>query len=114
MLLEHLGSLVAFKAKNILMKYQQIVHMDCRSWPQRHLDANLRRKVLADCVIGKLPSQPQAVEKPRGEDLEVGGKRDSGSQESQPCHISKNRIAFSWLCICQPAVCSQPLKGSTG
>lgn len=98
MLLEHLGSLVAFKAKNILMNYQQSINMDGSSRPQRHRDANLR-KGLAECVLGTPPSPPQAAENPRWEDPDGGGRRDGGSQESQPDRVSKNRIVCSQLCL---------------
>lgn len=57
MLFVYLGSLLAFKIKNILMCDQQIINIDCSSGPQRHLDINIRRNRLAECVLRKLPSQ---------------------------------------------------------
>ena len=38
MFLVYLGFLLAFKTKNILMYDQQVINVDCSSWPQRHLD----------------------------------------------------------------------------
>lgn len=56
MVVGHLKPLVTFKAKGILMKYQQIINIWIAVLGLGFLDATLRRKGLAECVVEKLPT----------------------------------------------------------
>lgn len=101
MFLEHLGSRTAFRARHPSMNRQHVIDTDDSARPQTRLGADVRRKELAEGAIGEVPPQPQVPENPRGEEPDGGGSRDSGSQESQPYHVSKNRSACGRLCVCQ-------------
>lgn len=105
----HLKPLVAFKAEDNLMKYQQIINLWIVILALRLLDS-LRRKGLAEYVVEKLPSWSQVAENP------PRGRSRWHWQEGQwlprimAMHISKNRTVFNQSCICQATAYSKTSK----
>ena len=86
--------------------------MDRSSWPRRCVEANFRRKGMAERVVGEPPPQAQAGKPTRGR-ARWWWQEGQWLPASRPSHISKNRAVFSRLCICQATRCSQTLQEST-
>lgn len=105
------ASWVSSKAKNILTKYQQIVHMNCSSWSQGHRDANLRRKVSAECVLGSYLLNPRQLKSHEGKIWKLVARGTVAPKNHSPATFLRTELYSVGSVFANPQCAAKPSKG---
>lgn len=93
------------------MNYQQVINMGYSSWPQRHLDANLRRRGLADVSLGSYRLSPRQWKTLKGKIQMVVARGTVAPKNHSPATFLRTELYSVSSVLAKPQCPAKPSRG---